>query len=209
MEGEKEVLNALSSHERREQHRKEREEHKAEKEAEKELKQRKQNYFWIIVTIIGLIAFASAVGYFFSHKKTMYTDREVHWHAAIDIIICGEHKDLPCLKESPGIVHGEKFCGEHLMHHHYDNVIHIEGIIEKKEDIAIGKFFDLIGVTFSKEQIMDKKNGDTCPDGKPGLWKMYVNGQPRSDFRDYVPFATQDAGKQIIKFVFEPETDGS
>ncbi len=204
MEGEKEVINALSAHDKREHQKKQREEAKEEKESEKELKQRNKNYFWIIVTIIGIIAFAGIVGWLYSGKKEMYTDREIHWHATIDLTICGEHVDMPCNVVSEGTVHGKNFCGEHIMHHHYDNVIHIEGVIEKKEDIALGKFFDIVGIPFDKDKILDKKNGDLCGD-KPGMLKMYVNGQPRTDFRDFIPSAVEDARKQIVKLVFEPE----
>ncbi len=206
-EAEKQVLGALTSHQKREQQKKEREEAKEHKETEKEMKERKKNYLWISITILVLIAFAIGVGWLYTHRTETYTDREVHWHASVDVTICGEHKDLPCGKETPGQVHGEKFCGIHEMHHHYDNVIHIEGLIQKKEDIALGRFFDIIGVPFDKDKIMDKKNGDLC-DGKPGKLKMYVNGQPRNDFRDYISFATADPRKQVIRLVFEPEDAG-
>ncbi len=205
MEGEKEVLNALSGHQKRAQHKKVREEAHERKDEEHDLKQRKKNYFWIIITIIAIVGFAVIVMWLYKSKPQMYTDREVHWHAAVELSICGEKIDLPCGKETPGTVHGKDFCGEHIMHHHFDNTIHIEGLIQKKEDIALGKFFDIISVPFDKDKILDKKNGDLCPDGKPGKLKMYVNDQPREDFRDYVPIAVQDARKQVIKLVFEPE----
>ncbi len=203
-DGSKEVLNALSGHEKREQARKAKEEAREEKETAQQEKEKKKSYFWIAVTVIALAVFASVIVWLYTHKEETYTDREVHWHAYFDITLCGKKVDLPCNVETPGIVHGEKFCGEHILHHHYDNTAHIEGLIRKKEDIALGKFFDKIGVPFDKDRIMDKKNGDLC-DGKPGVLKMYVNGQPRTDFRDYVPFAVQDARKQVIKLVFEPE----
>ena len=94
------------------------------------------------------------------------------------------------------------------MHTHDDNTLHIEGLIQKKEDIVLGLFFDVIEVPFDKDRIMDVKNGDLC-DGKPGVLKMYVNDQPRTDFRDYVPVAVEDARKQVIKLVFEPEASAN
>ncbi len=203
MEGEKEVIDALSAHGKREHQKKAREEAHEKKEAEKELKERNKNYFWIVITIIGIIAFAGVVGWLFTNKKEMYTDREIHWHAAVDITLCGEHKDLP-RAEGDEIVHGKAFKGIHMLHTHDDNVIHIEGLIEKKEDIALGRFFDVIEVPFDKDKLFDKKNGDLCGD-KPGVLKMYVNEQPRTDFRDYIPSAVEDARKQVIKLVFEPE----
>jgi hypothetical protein len=204
-EHEKKVLDALTSHERRELQRKQREESREQRETVQEQKARKKNYFWIAVTIIILIAFAIGVGWLYTSKPETYTDREIHWHTYIDLTICGEHIDLPCPAQTSGQVHGKNFCGEHILHHHFDNTIHIEGLIQKKEDIALGKFFDAVGIPFDKDKILDKKNGDLCPDGRPGMLKMYVNDQPRNDFRDYIPFATEDARKQVIKLVFEPE----
>ncbi len=202
-EAEKEVLNALTSHQKREQQRKAREEAHEQKETEKETKERKKSYMWIAITILVLIAFAAGVGWLYTHKTETYTDREVHWHALVDITICGEHKDLPEVEE------GEEFKGIHLLHTHDDNVMHIEGLVQKKEDIALGKFFDVMNIPFDKDKIMDKKNGDLCPDGRPGVLKMYVNGQPRTDFRDYIPFATADPQKQVVRLVFEPEETGN
>ncbi len=203
-EAEKEILNALSGHERREQIRKAKEDARQEKDVQQEAKEQRKQYFWIAFTLVILVAFAVAIWYFYTHRQETYTDREVHWHAYVDMSICGEHKDLP-KSEGGDTVHGKQFKGIHLLHTHDDNIIHIEGLIQKKEDIALGRFFDVIEMPFDKDKIMDKKNGDLCPDGRPGILKMYVNDQPRTDFRDYVPFAAQDARKQIIKLVFEPE----
>ena len=206
MEGEDKVIAALSSHERREQRRQEREETHSQKEEEKEVKQRNKNYFWIIITIIGIIAFAIVVGWLFTNKKESYTDRPVHWHVLLDVEICGEKVDIRGGKSSGNMAgSNQAMYGPQLLHHHNDNTIHIEGQIVKKEDIALGKFFDGIDIPFDKDKIMDKKNGDLCPDGKPGILKMYVNDQPRTDFRDFIPSAVEDARKQVIKLVFEPE----
>ncbi len=204
MEGEKEVIAALSSHGKREQEKHAREETQKQKESEQELKARRKNYLWIGITIIVLVAFAIGVGYLYLNKPETYTQGEVHWHAFLDITLCGQHKDLP-LAEEGDKVHGKNYRGIHLLHTHDDNTIHIEGVVQKKEDIALGLFFDAIGVTFDKDKLFEYKNGDLCPDGKQGMLKMYVNDQPRTDFRDYVPFAVQDARKQIIKLVFESE----
>jgi len=192
-----------TSHEKREQRRLEREQAEKQKEQAIELKQRKKNYISIGITVLIIVAFAVGIWYLMTNKEEMYTDSEIHWHALVDITVCGQHKDLP-KAESGDTVHGKSYRGIHLIHTHDDNIIHIEGVIQKKEDIALGRFFDVIEVPFDKDKIMDVKNGDLC-DGKPGTLKMYVNGQPRQDFRDYVPFATEDARKQVIKLVFESE----
>lgn len=193
-------MEELSSHEKKEQKKEAREEIRLEKEKEQELKQGNKNLLWIVITIIVFVAFGTGVGWLYMNKPEAYTDREVHWHALVNTTICGENKDFP-KREKGAIVHG-------LLHTHDDNTIHIEGKIMKKEDIMLGKFFDAIEVEFDKDKIMGVKNGDLC-NGKPGKLKMYVNDQPRDDFRDYILFATQDPRKQVIKLVFEQEKSDS
>ena len=95
-------------------------------------------------------------------------------------------------------------AGAMLTHTHGDGVIHVEGRVWKKEDIALGNFFDGFGLTFTNSSIIYKKNGDICPNGKSGTLKMYVNDQPNTDFRDYLIQPIQDPQKQEIKIVFGP-----
>ena len=192
MQGEKEVLGALTSFGKK----------SPEPKKEPEPKVKEGGYFWLAFALIFLVVCSTGIMWLAQRGKT-YSRGEVHWHAYIDLNICGQKVDLPC-PETSGIVHGEEYCGTPMLHHHRDNTLHIEGRIKKKEDIALGKFFDAINETFDKDKILDKKNGDLCPDGRPGLVKMYVNGQPRTDFRDYIPFASQDERKQIINITFEP-----
>ena len=127
--------------------------------------------------------------------QTTYTAGPVHWHAAVDVQICGQHRDLP---KDPS---GES--GIPLLHQHNDNIIHIEGRVLAKEDIAIGKFFDAINVPFDQDKIMDKNNGDECAPGKPGAVKMFVNDQPSNEFRNYIPIATENAQEDRIRISFE------
>ena len=202
-EEEKDLVRALSSHDKREHKRRERDNAGAQRDVESASKEKKSQYLWIGLTLIGLVAVAFGLGYLINNKPQMYTDREVHWHALVDISICGVHRDLP-LAESSDTVHGKTYRGIPLLHTHDDNIIHIEGLIQKKEDIALGRFFDAIEIPFDKDKLMDVKNGDVC-DGKPGKLKMFVNDQPRTDFRDYILASTQDARQQVIKLVFEAE----
>lgn len=193
-----------SSHAQREAEKQKREEEKRKQQELAQAAQQRKNYFWITMSCLAFVLFAAVIIYMVKSQPEMYTDREVHWHALFDINICGKKIDLPCLKNTPGIVHGQKFCGVHLLHHHFDNTAHIEGVIPKKEDIALGRFFDEIGVPFDKDRILNSTNGDLCGE-QPGVLKMYVNNQPRDDFRDYIPLSTPDARRQIVKLVFEPE----
>jgi len=195
--GSKEVLDALTGHQRREIRKKEKDESTKQKEESEKKSERKKSVFNLVLIVAVLVAFAAGMGWLLTNKEETYTDRDVHWHTLLDINICGEQRNLPHAKsEGP---HG-------VLHTHDDNTIHVEGRIMKEEDIALGKFFDLMDVPFDKDKIMDVENGDLC-DGKPGVLKMYVNDQPRDDFRDYIPFATTDSRKQVIKFVFASEEE--
>lgn len=152
-----------------------------------------------------LVALAIIVGIFFAIKsasktvtppETAYTSGPVHWHAAIKLSVCGVPRDLPGLQDG-------SMAGPVLYHHHGDDTWHIEGRIFKKEDIALGKFFDVQGVPFDRDRLLDKKNGDTCPDGRAGEVQMFVNGAPDTQFRDYIAQSTPNAQDQVIEIKFE------
>ena len=125
---------------------------------------------WLLLLVLVGILFAGCV--------SPPTKNVVHWHAKVNIEICGIHKDLP--KIPPGQGH----LGSPLLHTHDDNIVHLEGDI-KNQDITIGKFMDVIGLDFSETSFMGKSNGDDC-NGSPGKWKMFLNLQESNLFRDYV-----------------------
>jgi len=131
-----------------------------------------------------------------NNQNETYTATPVHWHANFEVSLCGQKQDF----SSYGAV---QHAGSPLLHTHGDGVVHIEGRIIKKEDIALGKFFDGINIPFDRDRIMDKKNGDECEPGKPGVVKMFVNGEPKEQFRDYIPAATENGKDQVIHIVFE------
>lgn len=193
----------MTSHEKREAARHAKETEHRKRQEEQEARDRKKSYTTTGIILAVFVIFAIGIIYLMTTKEEMYMPREIHWHALVDINLCGQHKDLP-RAESSDTVHGKAYRGIHLLHTHDDNVIHIEGVIPKKEDIALGRFFDAIEVPFDKDKIMDVKNGDLC-NGKPGLLKMYVNDVPSTSVRDYIIAATPDARNQVIKLVFEPE----
>ena len=87
-----------------------------------------------------------------------YTDAPVHWHAAFEVELCGQKQDFSSYGATT-------HAGSPLLHTHGDGVIHIEGRVIQKQDIALGKFFDGIEVPFDRDRIMNKKNGDTCQEG--------------------------------------------
>ena len=157
-----------------------------------------------------LIILAIIAGVFFAIKsaskttpetktapETAYTSGPIHWHAAIKLSVCGVPRDLPGPQDG-------SMVGPMLYHHHGDNTWHIEGRIFKKEDIAFGKFFDVHSIPFDRDRLLDKKNGDACPDGRPGEVQMFVNGQPNTEFRDYIAQSTPNAQDQVVEIKFAP-----
>lgn len=114
----------------------------------------------------------------------------VHWHATLSIYICGELRSIP----TPV---GQQHLGSPLLHTHEDALIHIEGVVTSPSDITLGKFFDFIFVKFSQTEIMDRKNGDACPNDQQGSVRMSVNGIPSAEFRDYV---VMDGDRIEIRF---------
>lgn len=150
----------------------------------------------LIVIMLMLLGYA---GYAFnSWRKGLpekpYTAGPVHWHAKINVEICGQARELPETKTLTA--HGKSAVGIGLLHHHHDGTAHIEGRILRPEEISLGAFFDAIDGKFSETEIFDKKNGDACKD-KPGSVKLYVSGVENTEWRNYV---LKDEDEIDIKF---------
>lgn len=128
-----------------------------------------------------------------------YTDTPVHWHGTFEIELCGVKQDFSSYGS------GGHHAGLPLFHTHGDGMIHIEGRVIKKEDIALGIFFDSINTPFGQDKIMDKKSGDMCPNtpDKPGSVKMFVNDVQNDQFRDFVGNYTPNGQDTRIRVVFD------
>ncbi|MBI4143837.1 hypothetical protein HY486_01150 [Candidatus Woesearchaeota archaeon] len=153
-------------------------------------------------TALKLLLFAViilVVFYFFraySTREPPFTTHTIHWHAGIEVSLCG--KPFTELLSRGR----ESHAGIMLLHTHGDGVIHIEGQPLKKEEIALGKFMDVLGYTFSESELIDKKNGDLC-NNMAGKVRMFVNGAENFEFRNYVIKGTSDASEQRIQLRFE------
>ena len=157
---------------------------------------------WHLIMVLVIIGVVFGVRYAMRNLSSTtpsatYTAEPVHWHAAFEVNLCGVKQDFSSYGS------GEHHAGLPLLHTHGDGVIHIEGRILQKEDIALGRFFDGINIPFDRDRIMNKKNGDECAPGKPGQVKMFVNGAPNTEFRNYIPAGTEHAQEDSIKIVFE------
>ncbi len=126
--------------------------------------------------------------------KAPYTSGPVHWHAETSFSGCGVIYSFP--RPAPG-----RMLGPEGLHTHDDGRVHIEQQVMKAEDISLGRYFDNVGVKFSKDGVswgkVNFEAGTKCPDGKEGKLKMLVNGKENSDFRGYV---IHDGDKIDLKF---------
>lgn len=120
-----------------------------------------------------------------------YTAAPVHWHGYLTLSVCGKEQSIR--DKGTQTVH----AGASLLHTHGDNTIHIEGRIVKKEDIALGRFFDAIDVPFGPDRFFDKEGAAACNDGNPDSLHVKVNG---ADISDPVNYVVQDQDKIEIKF---------
>lgn len=172
----------LSRHELKESKRREKEEQERLEEEKKRSKKTRKNLIkYSVIGLVVLLIFYFLFNIFSKPKVESYTKDAVHWHAGLNVFICGEKIDVP--KELP---QGEHHLGLPLLHTHADGLIHIEGKIWKKEDISLGAYMDAIGVPFGNDTIMGYKNDGMCNDGKANKVRMIVNGKENNEFRNYV-----------------------
>ncbi len=139
-------------------------------------------------SVIALVAFGIA-WFFMSIPKSKQANYDtgslsfplgnVHWHATPTLVICGENVALP--KPASG-----QHFGSNLLHLHDDSLFHIEGSVSSPSQITLGAMMSSIGRNFSQEVILDKKNGDMCPDGKPRKVSLLINGVENMQYENYI-----------------------
>ena len=202
-----------SSHDKRELKRQAQEEWKeAERKKAHGDKQRKTMLMLagaaLAVLVIGYFIFTSrpAPPQHTNYNLTGIPNRFVHWHADVDVVICGEERQLPY-----GPVGG--MLGTNRLHTHDHNaniaslpgsdgngIIHTEGTIPTAPgEHTLRKFMQNIGVKFSETEIMDKKNGDTCSSSL-GSVKVFLNDQPLENPLNYLP-----RDQDFIRIEFSPD----
>lgn len=192
----------LTSHEKSVLKRRQKEELKRTGQKSLEKEKTKQNL--IKYGGIALGAFAAAFiiffigGNFTGFSASKYNlagipDGFVHWHADVDVILCG--KDVAFPEPATG-----RLIGTGKMHLHDksaniaslpgsdgNGVLHSEGIIKRQpEDHTLKKFMENVNMRpFSSSEILQYKNGDKCNDGV-GSVKLFINGKQSSDY-EYIP----------------------
>ncbi len=105
-----------------------------------------------------------------------------HWHARINITVCGQAYIEPLFESEGGI------------HTHGDGQAHIHPFTSDYagDNADLAHYFrgTRMRVTQGSIQLPGDtryRNGDPCPDGKPGALRVTINGHPRADFLSYKP----------------------
>lgn len=122
----------------------------------------------------------------------------VHWHPQLSIYIKGEKQEIPTDIGIGPSYSSNRFYDPMMkmtdVHTHTsDGVLHWEVMSGPvmKGHAKLKAFFDIWGKTFNSNQILDAKNGEGS------TVKMFVNGQPNSEFENYV---VKDKNKIEIRF---------
>jgi len=118
-----------------------------------------------------------------------------HWHATLDIWVCGEKQ--PVLPE-----------WEAGLETHNDGIIHIHPFLPSEEGpgASLEKFFEYGGGLLTGDSIRlpgtdaTYANGDTCPDGTTGAIRAFAQRELLDGHAQYVP---QDGDG--LRIIFGPE----
>lgn len=146
------------------------------------------------IAIILLIVSIGAFGIYRAAKKSVSSSPTneiisrsgLHWHSELRIKILGKEQDVPA-NIGIGITH------QPIHTHAPDHIIHMEfsGVV-RKNDLALGRFFEIWGKQFNSECIFDK-----CASAENKL-KMFVNAKENLEFENY---QMKDGDK--IEIIFE------
>jgi hypothetical protein len=127
------------------------------------------------VVILGVLAVFFSRKEFTSNVARPPKANIDHWHMAFGIYDCD--KFLPNLPNPQVDVEG--------IHTHGDGVIHVHPFVSSASgrNAQIQRYFDNVGVKYSNDKVtiaslgtdgkpFERKNGDKCPNGQVGKWKM-------------------------------------
>jgi hypothetical protein len=119
---------------------------------QKRLKEKSKWVIFLAIAIPTLIATLFSAGTTIYLNQISVTKGPVHWHVDFEIWNCGESINL----EDPiGLTNR---IGTPVLHEHNDFRVHVEGVLLKTGDASLGTFFDVIGGSLSKEEIVVPTN---------------------------------------------------
>lgn len=169
-------MEQLSKKEQRELRRQEREKERTVGGQIKKVKKIAKISIWILIIIVigGLIWFVSKNSGKNNIDENVISRQGLHWHYNLAIFIKGQKQEIPA-DIGIGFTHQPNHT------HDASGQIHLEfsGLV-KKNDVKLGKFFEVWGKQFNSNCIFDKCRGDE------GKVKLLVNGAENNEFENYV-----------------------
>jgi hypothetical protein len=174
----------------------------------KQAHKHKHLFFWILAIPIIAASLYLAIDTI-QHNVTSVTKGPVHWHADYQVWTCDEQLDLI---DPKGL---KNKIGNPVFHEHNDGRIHVEGAVQKLEDVNLKNYFNAIGGQFSNDKVsyptndglVTYQNGETC-NQEPSTLKVYVNGKIVENPATYVltPHTQVPPGDCII-IEFSPQNN--
>ena len=171
--------------------------HKKMKEPAKKL------FYYILALICAVVTLYLALTTIHLNLIS-HTKGPVRWHADYEVWVCGKELKLAM----PAGMSGKQ--GTALVHSHYDNRIHVEGVLLDIKQASLDTFFDAIGGSLSSgsmqfptdDGLVIVSNGEKCDSGA-GLLYVFVNGFLVSNPQDYTisPYEKIPPGDKI-KIIF-------
>lgn len=163
--------------------------------------------------VFALFAIPVMVATLYMAGNTIYknqiseTKGPVHWHADYDIYVCGTGDENRLDLIDPTGFRNK--IGSPLFHEHDDHRIHVEGTVNRVEDVNVGAYFKIIGGELTKDSLtyIDQNRGEvTYSNGgnecgeEPAELGFYVNGQKLDDISNYMyyPHSSVPPGDCII-----------
>lgn len=143
----------------------------------------------IVVIIIAYLQYSSTDNEKYNTRGLIFPLGNIHWHPIPTITVCGQDVSLPDVLAILGPGAGpESYIGTADLHiHPGDPAFHMELDASVPSQITLGLAMHNIGYTFSSTTLMNKKNGDICPDSNsPGRVSVILNGQPNYDYENLV-----------------------
>ena len=128
----------------------------------------------LYVVVIAGVTLYMAVGTVYLNFVSE-TGGPVHWHMDYEVWKCGEKLELP---SQQGL---DNKLGTPLLHTHYDDRIHAEGVIVHLQDADLDTFFAVIGGDLTKmsmayptgKGLVTAANGELC-NGAAGKLQAFV-----------------------------------
>ncbi len=119
-----------------------------------------------------------------------------HWHTFFDVKICGQPRVLPF--ETGDLLRLHTHVETNKVHWH--GLLPVDPFTKQITDFSglrLRNVFEELKIPVANGGIYGFKDGDRCPDGRPGRWRILVNDEEASEGMNYV---LKDKDRIIMEF---------